>query len=382
MKWVASFEGLAQEAAICAYCGYCRAVCPTYSAVGWESCSPRGRVHLARMLLEGVPLSPGQAARIYHCTLCGRCSEVCSTGIDLRRFWLEARKTTAERALGPAGAEEAVRQAMLSGNIYGYDNEERAGWLDYMDEVPDGLRLGERADLVYFVGCSSSFSPRAQRIAESFVLLLGEIGIQFTLLGKDERCCGFPLLAAGRLAEARTLIQENVALCREMSPSAVVFTCPACRLMWMEHYARELPGVRLLHSTEYLWSLQMEGRLPSFHLESRVAYHDPCDLARSGGVHDSPRMLLNSVAGLQILEISSPSQREECCGGGGDLEMVDPSLVAELAVRRVSRLAATGADAAVTACPQCVRTLSRGAEKAGCQVEVMDVVELLARARL
>jgi len=61
---------------------------------------------------------------------------------------------------------------------------------------------------------------------------------------------------------------------------------------------------------------------------------------------------------------------------------VDPSLVAELAVRRVSRLAGTGADAIVTACPQCVRTLSRGAEKAGCQVDVMDVVELLARARL
>jgi Fe-S oxidoreductase len=59
---VALFEGLLPEAVICSHCGYCRPVCPTYAGVGWESCSPRGRLQLMRMLLEGGPLTPEQNA--------------------------------------------------------------------------------------------------------------------------------------------------------------------------------------------------------------------------------------------------------------------------------------------------------------------------------
>jgi glycolate oxidase iron-sulfur subunit len=65
------FKGLMDEALICAYCGYCRSVCPTYAGVGWESCSPRGRIQLTRLMLEGAPLSSEHPA--YQCTMCGHC---------------------------------------------------------------------------------------------------------------------------------------------------------------------------------------------------------------------------------------------------------------------------------------------------------------------
>ena len=380
MKGDVFFEGLSTEATICAYCGYCRAVCPTYAGVGWESCSPRGRIQLTRMLLRSPRLSADQMVRLYQCTLCGRCSMVCPTGIDLRHFWLAARAEAVAHDLAPQGVKTASRQALEAGNIYGYPNDERAGWVDYMEDALQDLYRRGRAEVIYFVGCSASFSPRAQRIAESFVRLLAAARIDFTLLGEDERCCGFPLVASGKVSEARSLVEGNLAVCRETGASMVVFTCPACRMMWLEQYADGLPGVRLLHSTELLVELVGAGRLPLRRVERAVTYHDPCDLARTGGVIDPPRQLLSALPGLELLEVREGRESGECCGGGGDLEMVDPPLADRVAVRRVGQLMATGAQAIVTACPQCVRTLTRGAEKAGAEVEVLDIVELLAQA--
>ena len=374
------FEGLITEATICAYCGYCRTVCPTYAGVGWESCSPRGRIQLTRLLLEGTPLTAEQMTRLYQCTMCGHCTQVCSTRIDLREFWLGARAQTVERNLSPQGLSAARENVIKTGNVYAYQNDERAGWTEYMDDAPADLYQRQQAEVVYFVGCSSSFSPRVQRIAESFVRLMTAADVNFTILGEGEVCCGFPLKVAGMQDQVATLIERNVERVRATGATTVVFTCPACRMMWREEYTRHLNGVRLLHSTELLAELTVAGRLPLRAVKQVVTYHDPCDLARNGGVYDAPRQVLAAIPGLQLVEVHERRERGLCCGGGGDLEMVDPTLVQRVAARTVGILVATGAQAIVTACPQCVRTLARGAEASVPGIEVKDVVELLVEA--
>lgn len=374
------FKGLTDEALICAYCGYCRTVCPTYAGVGWESCSPRGRIQLTRLMLEGTRLSAEQMMRLYQCTLCGHCTQVCSTRIDLREFWLEARQQTVTRELSPKGLSVASDHVARTGNVYGYQNDERAGWAEYMDDAPADLYQRDQAEVVYFVGCSSSFSPRVQRIAESFVRVMTAAEVNFTILGEGEVCCGFPLVAAGMKDQARTLVERNLERVRATGAATIVFTCPACRMMWLEEYARHLPGVRLLHSTELVAELIAAQKLPKKVLNLTVTYHDPCDLARNGGVYDAPRQVLAAMPGLQLIEMHERRERGLCCGGGGDLEMVDPALAQRVAARTAGKLAATGAQSIVTACPQCVRTLTRGAETSAPGVEVVDLVELVARA--
>jgi heterodisulfide reductase subunit D len=374
------FKGLTDEALICAYCGYCRTVCPTYAGVGWESCSPRGRIQLTRLMLEGTVLAAEQMMRLYQCTLCGHCTQVCSTRIDLREFWLEARQQTVTRDLSPQGLSVASDNVAKTGNVYGYQNDERAGWAEYMDDAPADLYQRDQAEVVYFVGCSSSFSPRVQRIAESFVRVMTAAEVNFTILGQGEVCCGFPLVAAGMKDQARTLIEHNLERVRATGAAAVVFTCPACRMMWLEEYAHHLPGVRMLHSTELLAELIAAQRLPMKDVNRTVTYHDPCDLARNGGVYDAPRQVLAAMPGLQLIEMHERRERGLCCGGGGDLEMVDPALAQRVAARTAGKLAATGAQSIVTACPQCVRTLTRGAETSAPGVEVVDLVELVSRA--
>jgi heterodisulfide reductase subunit D len=249
-----------------------------------------------------------------------------------------------------------------------------------MDDAPADLYQRDQAEVVYFVGCSSSFSPRVQRIAESFVRVLDAAGVDFTILGEGEVCCGFPLLAAGMHDQAQAVIERNLERVRAIGATTIVFNCPACRMMWLEEYARHLPGVRLLHSTELLAELTAAQRLPMKDVNRIVTYHDPCDLARNGGVYDAPRAVLAAIPGLQLVEVHERRERGLCCGGGGDLEMVDPALTGRVAARTAGKLAATGAQVIVTACPQCVRTLTRGAEQTAPDVTVKDIVELLDEA--
>lgn len=374
------FTGLQEEATICAYCGYCRAVCPTYTEVGWESCSPRGRIQLTKLLLDGMSLSAEQMTRLYECTMCGHCTQVCSTRIDLREYWLAARAQTVTRDLAPPGLKATQDNIAKTGNIYGYQNDERAGWAEYMDDAPADLYQREHAEVVYFVGCSSSFSPRVQRIAESFVRAMTAANVNFTILGAGEVCCGFPLKVAGQREQVQELIEHNLERVRATGATTIVFTCPACRMMWREEYAPHLPDVRMLHATELIVELLKDNRLALKDEARTVTYHDPCDLARNGGVYDPPRQVLAAVPGVQLIEVHERRERGICCGGGGDLEMVDPALSQRVATRTVSKLAATGAETIVTACPQCVRTLTRGAEQHDPTLQVLDLMEVLAQA--
>ncbi len=375
------FQGLANETTICAQCGYCRAVCPTYAGVGWESCSPRGRIQLTGLMLAGEPLSPEQMTRLYQCTVCSACTEVCPTQIDLRQFWLAARAEAARRDLAPPGLKAAKANLTATGNVYGYPNDERAGWAEYMDDAPEDLYQRETAAVVYFVGCSTAFSPRVQPIAESLVRLLSAAEVDFSIMGGDEVCCGFPLQVAGLADDFHSLVEHNLEQVRARGADTIVFNCPACRLMWREEYAAHLPGVRMLHATELLAELSAAGRLHLQELAQTVTYHDPCDLARNGGVYEAPRQLLAAIPGLELVEAHERRERGLCCGGGGDMEMVDPGLSQRVAGATVAKLAATGAGTIITACPQCVRTLSRGSEQSTPAVAVLDIVELLAQAQ-
>jgi heterodisulfide reductase subunit D len=379
-SWPSYFKSLEIESTICSTCGYCRTVCPTYAEVGWESCSPRGRIQLARMMLDGLELPPAQVERLYQCTMCGHCTEVCSTRIDLRHVWLEARHQIVNRQGGLPAVAGLGERVAASGNVYGSPAAERMAWVEDVEEPPADLWVRQQAEVVYFPGCSSALTPRNRRIARSFTTLLAAGGVDFALLGEHEVCCGFPLAAAGLPDQAEALAVQNIERVRATGAETVVFTCPACRLQWQEAYADRLPGVRLLHATEFLVELLSAGKLPLKETRKVVTYHDPCDLGRSGGVYEAPRQVLAAIPGVQFVEAELNRERTLCCGGGGDLEMIDPGLVSQVAARSVKNLAETGARAIVTACPQCVRTLARSAKENGSPVQVIDIVELLVGA--
>lgn len=384
----------------CTRCGICAAACPFYATTKDPQVAPIWKLDLLRRAYEhrytllgkvkvGLHLEkPVRQADLEHwrdlnfsaCSTCNRCSVTCPMGIAIGPLLHELRDRLAEAGAAPDNLKRMSATLLKHDNVFGFPADERAGWVEYMDEPPDDLYQRKQAEVVYFVGCVSSFAPRAQRIAESFVQILDTAGINFTILGGSEACCGFPLRSAGMKTAAEELIRKNIAAVWASGAHTVVFTCPACRLMWLEEYHARLPGIRLVHSTEMLAELIGQGRLKLKDFSRSVVYHDPCDLARTGGVFEAPRAVLNAIPGVELREVSERRLSGLCCGGGGDVEMVNPQGVKLVGQATAGKLSATGAELLATACPQCTRVLEEGMKKVKPEMKVLDITEIVMRA--
>ena len=376
---------MAEEPYVCARCGYCNAVCPAYNfnKNKWESASPRGKLTLVR---DNLSKSPEFINKLFQCTLCGACKEVCQTDIDLTKLWLELRKESSPETIETLSRVNAMINE--THNITDASNEERTRWTKRLRNVSQDL-IKEKADVCYFVGCVSSFFPATNVIPQSFVRIMDKAGINFTILGGEEWCCGFPQLAAGFTEDAKKQIIHNIEAINKTGAKTLVVTCPGCYRIFKEEY-KEVIGdenikmnFNVLHSTEFIEKLISENKIKlsgGKFKDNLLTYHDPCDLGRNSGIYEAPRKIIKSVPDISFKEL--PNNREEgvCCGGGGDLGMTNPDLSAEITRQKVMEIKETGADVVVSACQACLRNIRTAAMKEKEKFKVMDITEFVLNA--
>ena len=373
------------EALHCVRCGLCLSTCPTYLEGLNETDSPRARVALVRALKEGLLEAPTEeySTAIFRCVLCGACTFACPSGVAMDRILEVTRTELAGVGLLPKALSDLTQRIEQYRNITGETNEGRLIWTDNLPTPPSGLAK-ERAEVVYFVGCVSSFFPRSFKVSQSFVQILDRAGTDYALLGGAEWCCGYPLLANGEMERARSLIAHNVAAVRAMGASTVVTTCPSCYYFWKYAYPSALGvqdlGLEVQHVTEFLADLLETGTLNLGGIEGVVTYHDPCDLGRKGGVVEAPRRILAQIPGLRLVEMEENRENSRCCGGGGNLESFDPDMSKALARTRIRQVAAVGASTVVSACQQCERTLFSAARAERLRIRVKDITEVVLEA--
>ncbi len=381
---------LAMEA--CTRCRLCAEVCPAVLASQNGRLSgvyrleelrriTRKRSGLLSRFFGRKPLSPEKmkpfSETVFRCTLCGNCQEVCPVGIHLKDIWLLLRQDLVSSQAYPKQIDRIRDNLFKSHNVFNEDNEERADWVEDMDDPPDHGFIRDNAEVVYFTGCVSAYFPMAQQIPISLAEIFTAAEVDFTLLGEDEWCCGFPLLGAGLKGRSADIIAHNVEAVRKKNAKTVVFACPSCFQMWQEHYP---PEFEMIHVTQYLHRLIQDNRLPFRPLNLKVTYHDPCDLGRGARVFDAPREVIRSIPGVQLIEMEHNRENCRCCGGGGNLEMIDAGLSGDIAGQKIREVLKTGADAVVTSCQQCVRTMKTYARRNQVDLKVMDITEFLKDA--
>jgi Fe-S oxidoreductase len=110
-----------------------------------------------------------------------------------------------------------------------------------------------------------------------------------------------------------------------------------------------------------------------------VTYHDPCRLARKGGVMQQPRDVLAAL-GFDVREMASNQRENYCCGGGcGEFVLKSAADLRQKAFEiKKHEIDETGADAVVTGCSNCRVNLMIGAENSGWQTPVTSLVETVA----
>jgi heterodisulfide reductase subunit D len=172
---------------------------------------------------------------------------------------------------------------------------------------------------------------------------------------------------------------------REFSPKYLVATCSSCYHTWNHLYHEYLNGdgpmgFEVLHASEYLARLIQDGHIKMTQIPWVVTYHDPCDLGRKNGVYEAPRAIIKSVPGMTLREMPNCREDAMCCGGGGDVAMMEADVTEHIAERRLAQAVATGAEAIISSCQQCKRTLLQAARKTKTRIRVLDVTELVWQA--
>jgi heterodisulfide reductase subunit D len=371
----AAREAIKEAIAPCYQCGTCSATCPTAHAMDY---SPRALWRLAELGQFDELLNSNT---FWMCTACYSCTVRCPREVPISETMRQLREQYINEEVSPlqGGLSAMLSAVAATRNIANEPNETRLIWSDNLPERPPQLET-RQAEVLYFIGCVGALFPQTYAVPQSFVQILGQAGVDYTVLGGEEWCCGYPVYGAGRKERLRELAEHNCARLAETGAKTLVTTCPSCYYTWHHLYpevlGHDVPAT-VLHSTELLAQMISDGRLTLGPVEDVVTYHDPCDLGRKSGIFDAPRQILHSIPGLVFNEMAQHGPNSLCCGGGGDIAMYAVDVVADVAQRRMQQAQAVEARTMISACQQCKRTLADGARKARIRIRAMDITELV-----
>jgi Fe-S oxidoreductase len=241
-------------------------------------------------------------------------------------------------------------------------------------------------DVLYWIGCAASYDRRARRVAEAMVRLLNAAGVNFAILGNEERCTGE---AARRLGDEflfQELAAANIATLARHDVRRIIAHCPHCVNTFLKDYPQFGGRFEVLHHSQLLAELLGDGRLKlpegSLPLES-LTYHDPCYLARVQGVHAAPREVLRAaLSGAQpgeLREMPRCAEKTFCCGAGGGRMWMEEDPKQRVSTERAREALATRATTIAVGCPFCLTMMTDGVAAEGAHARVLDLAEVLAQ---
>ncbi|MEF8776103.1 MAG: (Fe-S)-binding protein [Haloarculaceae archaeon] len=353
---------------VCFQCGTCTATCPWYDLDG-ETLSVRRMMRSAQLGTEGL------SDQLYRCLTCGACEANCPRGVDITEAVLGLRELAFEADEAPGELEGALWSVYEEDNPWERPAGDRDDWLD---AVPDDIDVpvGEEAEVLYYVGCAPSYDPALQPVPAAVVQLFEAAGVDYTVLGGEEACCGDVVRQTGEPTFFEDVAERNTSAFEATGAETIVTSSPHCSETFRGAYDLD---AEVRHYTEFLRDLVDEGALEFERLDRTVTFHDPCYLARGMAVVDAPRDLL-AAAGVTVDEMAASGTDALCCGGGGGHMWQEVEMEERFADRRATQAAETEAGALVTACPFCVQTLDDGVKKTGTDLPVRDLATVLLEA--
>jgi len=373
-----------REILTCIQCGACAGTCPYGDVMQYP---PRRMIAMLRAgLLEDVFHSDSLLA----CVACYACMAKCPRGIRLTEVLLPLMK---EQALGhmpelPLELQKALQNTLRYGNPMGESSRKRAAWVKTAGVPVHILSEDPRpVDVLWFVECYTSYYPRGQDNTRATARLFHALGVDFAILGNEEKCAG----ECGRLTWEpglfETLMDYNMAIFGKYKFGRVVTSCPHAHNAFRNRYVSLGFNHALEHTTPFL-ARQVDRLRPLLtrRLNYRVTYHDSCCLGRQNEIYEQPRVLLGAIPGLRLTEMTHNRVNSICCGGGGGGMWLDTYYKAKgyerLSERRVREALATGADILAVSCPYEVSRFEDALKVMGQdkRMLVRDVTELLAEA--
>jgi len=347
---------------------------------GFEPFFSRGKMQIIRSLWQGkLNLSKKMGEVIYQCPTCNACAEACSYEMDNTALYEALRAELVDAGCG-LEAHVPMNKAMVDLlNPYGRDNKEKNNWVEELDfQVKDASK--EQAEILYFVGCTAALTTDIRTVAINTAKVLNKLGIDFSIFGEQEVCCGSVAMRTGDRKAFNYVAEKNLELFKKSGAKTIITSCAGCYRTLKVDYADQMEelGIQVLHTIEFLHKIINEKNIELKNLGINTTYHDPCHTGRHTGVYEEPREVLKKMATLT--EMKTIKENAKCCGAGGGVKKGFPELSLEIAKSRVQEAEETGAEYLVSICPFCYRNLTDAIKELGSSIKMIDLMELIIQA--
>ena len=404
----------------CVHCGFCLPACPTYLLWRKEMDSPRGRIHLMRLGLEGgTDLGDGFVRHIDTCLGCMACVTACPSGVQYDKL-IEATRQQVERRAPRSWADRLFRRLIFS--LFPYPGRLRLAALGLWAYQRSGLqrllresgllaRLPARLRAMEGVapaislraawGAGVADVPASGESRKRVGLLLGCVQRVFfagvndatartlaaegcdVVVPRDQGCCGALMLHSGLEQDAAWKARKLIDAFEGAEVDTIVINAAGCGSTLKEygHLLRDDPyyapraaafAAKCKDVSEVLADL--EPRAPRHPIPLRVAYHDACHLQHAQGVTAPPRQVLAAIPKLQVEDIPEGGV---CCGSAGIYNLVEPDAARELGERKARNVTATGAEAVASSNPGCLLQMRSSLAESGRPLPMFHLVELV-----
>ncbi len=395
----------------CNRCGFCTSFCPTYLATGDETLSPRGRNQSWRALLEGR-LDPASGRRSFDtCLLCGICTSVCFAQVPTARLMSQAREKVLNvqggwplgfflRTVLPRPALfEGLLKFLYFGKILGISGFlNRLGILrrisprlaaaeGVVDRAPKKFLRAllpaapQDAEVIHFLSCGPNCLSPEVGLATAHILKVQGIrsGTAKTV------CCGLPGQSFGDLEAARILARKNIEVL-EVYPNATILiddsSCAATVKDWPRFFEDDPPwraraeAVSKRAKDLLQWLDAHPPKIPPSEGKTVVTYHDACKARYAQGLVQEPRRLLASMPGVEYRELP---EADQCCGGGGTYQFMQPEISQSVGKRKAENISDTGAPWVLTSSVSCLLQIRAGIRKAKSKVRAVHIAEFFSK---
>lgn len=359
----------------CLDCGECTGGCPI--AWGRSNYSPRLFVKRVAFGFEDRVVSH---IDLWSCLTCGLCSERCPSQVDYLKFMKALRREAFERGLRGVPSHDGAMQTIMDFHTMEALKQHRTDWLS------EDLGVSDHGEYLFFVGCLPYFQILFEDIvsdslgaAQATIKLLNRIGIA-PMISNKERCCGYDLLWSGDQEGFETLARRNVEAIRDTGARKVIFYCPECYETFRTDYAELFGdlGFEPVHITTLLAGSSRFKALEFRETPKIVTYQDPCRLGRFSGIYEEPREIIEALPGVRLVEMDKERANSVCCGSSQWLNCFTCSK--QIQMQRISEAKDTRAEVMVTACPKCrihLHCALRGSDE---ELEITDLMSLVAEA--
>jgi Fe-S oxidoreductase len=382
----------------CTMCGRCTNVCPAHATgkpldpreivlkvgevmarTGEPQVSPPIGVDAEITVPSNWMFDRVSSEELWACTSCRACDEICPVNIEILDKILDMRRyLSLMESDFPTELGNAYRGMENQMNPWAMSQSERADWV--VDDSVQVLAGGEplEAEYLYWVGCAGSFDDKNKKVSQALSKLMNRAGVSYAILGPAENCTGDSARRTGNEYIFQMLAMQNIETLDEMGVKKIITQCPHCFNTLSNEYPQLGGHYEVIHHSEFLEQLIETGDLDmrNASLEERIVYHDACYLGRHNDIYMSPRKVIGSLGGVEVLEAERNGTESMCCGAGGGRFWMEETTGKDVNVERSEQLVATGASLIATACPFCYVMIDDGVKAQGIGEEEVRVADI------